>query len=226
MPGGISSTWWVTSTSGGAGRIPRQIGQRRDELLSAAEIESGRRLVEQHQGRGRSSTSGPAAPAGARPTTACRAGARREPPTPMRSRHAMARLVVGRRVRGATTARARRTRASSRRPARGRCGAQLSAEGRRGIPDPPSQTCGHRCARAARRARRPCPCSGARTSTATRSSVVLPQPLAPSTSQRSPRSARSRRRGCPRPSRTTNTTRAKLTPTLRSTGSVASSSAS
>ena len=51
MPGGMSSTWWVTSTSGGAVGSVGEIVQRRDELLSTGEIESGRRLVEQQERR-------------------------------------------------------------------------------------------------------------------------------------------------------------------------------
>ena len=48
-PGGISSTWWVTSTSAGASASAASSPRRRDEVLPAAEVETGGRLVEQHE---------------------------------------------------------------------------------------------------------------------------------------------------------------------------------
>ena len=51
-PGGISSTWWVTSTIGGDVGVGGQRRQRRHELLAAAEVEPGGGLVEQHAGPG------------------------------------------------------------------------------------------------------------------------------------------------------------------------------
>ena len=47
--GGISSTWWVTSTSAGRLDVGGQHAQPAHEVLPAAEVEPGRRLVEQHQ---------------------------------------------------------------------------------------------------------------------------------------------------------------------------------
>ena len=48
-PGGISSTWCVTSTSDRRPRVAGQLGQRRDQLLAAAEVQAGGGLVEQQQ---------------------------------------------------------------------------------------------------------------------------------------------------------------------------------
>ena len=47
--GGISSTWWVTRTRAGASRSAASSPSRRDEVLAAAEVQAGGRLVEQHQ---------------------------------------------------------------------------------------------------------------------------------------------------------------------------------
>ena len=74
-PGGISSTWWVTSTAGGAVRVGGQGGEGRHELLAAAEVEAGGRLVEQHQpglGHQRPGQQHPLALAGGAACRACR----------------------------------------------------------------------------------------------------------------------------------------------------------
>ena len=49
--GGMSSTWCVTTTVGGASGIGGEVVERLDELLATAEVEAGRRLVEEHDGR-------------------------------------------------------------------------------------------------------------------------------------------------------------------------------
>ena len=49
MPGGISSMWWVTSTSGGHRRVGGQLAQPGHQPLTRPEVEPGRRLVEQQQ---------------------------------------------------------------------------------------------------------------------------------------------------------------------------------
>ncbi len=48
-PGGISSTWWVTSTIGGDGRIGGERGERPDESFPPGEVEPGGGLVEQDE---------------------------------------------------------------------------------------------------------------------------------------------------------------------------------
>ena len=48
-PGGISSTWWVTSTRAGASRSAASSPRRAHEVLAPAEVEAGGRLVEEHQ---------------------------------------------------------------------------------------------------------------------------------------------------------------------------------
>ena len=47
-PGGTSSRWWVTSTSGGRVASPRPRREVAHELLAAADVEAGVRFVEQH----------------------------------------------------------------------------------------------------------------------------------------------------------------------------------
>ena len=73
------------------------------------EVERGGGLVEQHDARGRSSASARAAPAGVRPTTACRTAGRARCATPTRSSNDVGALAVGHRRTGATTVRARRS---------------------------------------------------------------------------------------------------------------------
>ena len=57
-PGGISSQWWVTRTTGGLAGSRGQRGQPDEQPLAGAQIEPGERLVEQdelgiaHQGPG------------------------------------------------------------------------------------------------------------------------------------------------------------------------------
>ena len=48
-PGGISSTWWETSTVAGDVSSMREHRQRRDQVLAAAEVEPGGGLVEDQQ---------------------------------------------------------------------------------------------------------------------------------------------------------------------------------
>ena len=50
-PTGISSTWWVIMTIGGARRVPGQPAQAGHQALPAAHVQAGGRLVEQQQGR-------------------------------------------------------------------------------------------------------------------------------------------------------------------------------
>ena len=160
--GGMSSTWWVTTTLGGAVGIGGEVVERGDELLAPAEVEARRRLVEQDDRPGRSSACGRAARAGARPTTAMPSSRSAKPPTPIRSRHSWARVVVGGgvavppRLEGGVAGRAHDVER----------GAGSVAAGRRGRPTRSRRAGagpGRRSARAAHRARRPCRTSGART---------------------------------------------------------------
>ena len=182
MPGGTSSRWWVTRISGGAVGIGGQLGERLHELLAAAEVEAGARLVEQQDRRlvhQRAGQQHPLLLARRRRRQAAARPARRRPsgrgtpaPGPRRPRRS-----------GATTAPARRTWPSSRR----RGSAARGAAAR-----PATATCsrcggaarGRRCARAARRAPARRRSTGCSYIAAMRSSVVLPEPLAPSTTQR------------------------------------------
>ncbi|GMA84928.1 hypothetical protein GCM10025868_01780 [Angustibacter aerolatus] len=48
-PGGISSTWWVTSTRAGASTSSARLAEAAHEVLAAAEVEAGGGFVEQHE---------------------------------------------------------------------------------------------------------------------------------------------------------------------------------
>ena len=49
IPGGSSSTWWVTSTEAGASGSSANPGQPPQQVLAAAEVHARGRLVEQQQ---------------------------------------------------------------------------------------------------------------------------------------------------------------------------------
>ena len=48
---GTSSTWWVTTTSGGAPASVGEVVEGLDELLTSGEVEPRGRFVQQHDGR-------------------------------------------------------------------------------------------------------------------------------------------------------------------------------
>ena len=156
MPGGMSSTWWVTSTSGGAVGSAARSAERRDELLSTGEVESGRRLVEQHEGRVVHQRPGQQDPLALARRQRAERSRSAKPPDPHPLEAGQRPLVVGRRVpvpprlEGGVAGRPHDVERAQRR-------AQLVGEGGRGVADAPPQTRGRRHARGARRARRRCP---------------------------------------------------------------------
>ena len=48
-PGGISSTWWVTRTIAGAPSAVASSAEGADQVFATRKVQTGRRLVEEHQ---------------------------------------------------------------------------------------------------------------------------------------------------------------------------------
>ena len=139
-----------------------EVVERGDELLAPAEVEAGRRLVEQHDGRVVHQRAGEQHPLALARRQRAERRARRSGRRPSARGTSSARCVVVGACSGATTARARRSGPCARRRARAASG----AAGRRARPRrsrPAGAARARRCARAARRAPRRCPTSGART---------------------------------------------------------------
>ena len=93
-PGGISSTWWETSTVAGDVVVHRERGQRRDEVLAAAEVEARRPARRAAAARGRSSAPGRSARACAPPRSGCRRCGRRSRPAPTSREQLVGPVVV------------------------------------------------------------------------------------------------------------------------------------
>ncbi len=196
VPGGISSTWWVTSTNGGLAGLRRQLGERRDELLAPAEVEPGGRLVEQDHARIVHQRAGQQHALAFAGRQRRRAAGRRARPTPMRARQSTARsrsASVYRCHHGSSAAYLAVITTSTAVSARPQLGRQRRP------------SCSRPVRRSTRTSVRPSvspstrtvPCDGCSYTAAIRSSVDLPLPLAPSTTQRSRRAdvEASRRRG-------------------------------
>ena len=176
-PGGISSTWWVTSTSAGASGSAAMQAEPAHEVLATPEVEPGGRLVEQHQLR--------VGHQGARDlhplALALREGA--EPPLgEVGHAEAVEQLVGARRVELRRSARAsappRRTTRSAPRRARSRAPGSRSA---RAALDSPmrGRSSNTSTAPSVSPSTTATPRVGCRLADATCSSVVLPAPFGP-----------------------------------------------